>query len=309
MIIDPTTGLPANNGGSYDPTQDPNSPLYAAPAPARTSTTPVAVGDPGAADPGTDTAPTVLGAPRTPDPTATTPPPASTPPPSGGGSGGGSTAQTAEGLATSPDLDTLLQQMIAESTAASQAQQAQLAQTEAFDQQEHDNIESQYETASQPVDPNDPILKSLDQTHDAADQQAVQEEQEAMAAAGATQGTPTGASDADLQSSYEAMGKDNAAYAANTQYTELQARRTQIGNLLQLGAGVLSTDEQTQLQTTADAMDAQLKALGLASGAYISGTQVDNQNTQFYDGMSNNDALQTALMNQYLMENLTGASA
>lgn len=229
-------------------------------------------------------------------PPANTPPPASVPQNQPNNQ---AAATRAVQYATNPGLDDTMAQMLADS----RARQTKL---DAANDQMRTTIMGQYDKANQPIDPNDPILNSLKQVHDAANQRARSAGQEAMAARGSTEGTPTGANDAAVQSSYEKMGQDNAAYGANVDYTELNNRRDQIDKMLTLGSGVLTADEANTLQRTSTAMGGQLTSLGQKSGAYLSGQGLDNQNSQFYDNMSNNDSLQSALMNQYLMQMLTG---
>lgn len=237
-----------------------------------------------------------------PAPAASATPPAGTPPPAAvpqGQPAAQAAATRAVQYATNPQLDDTMAQMLQDS----RARQAKL---DAANDQMRTTIMGQYDKANQPIDPNDPILSSLKQVHDAANQRARNAGQEAMAARGATEGTPTGANDAQVQSSYEKMGQDNAAYAANTDYTELNNRRDQIDKMLSLGSGVLTADEANTLQRSLGSMSGTLQSLGQKSGAYLGGAGIDNQNSQFYDGMANNDSMQTALMNQYFMQMLTG---
>lgn len=247
-------------------------------------------------------------------PAATTPPPAATPPPGTNSTnapppsnmGPQTRAYQATQMASNPQLDQLMQQMIASEKAAQARADADAQSRTDFNNKVRTGIMTQYDKASQPVDANDPTLSALRQQHDAAGQRARAQGQEAMAARGATEGTPTGANDAQVQSSFENLGKDNAAYGANLDYTELNNRRTLIGQLLGQGSGILNADESNMLQSKMGTMDASLKALGLKSGAYLQGAGLDNQNNQFYDNMSNNNAMQQALMNQYFMQMLAG---
>lgn len=221
---------------------------------------------------------------------------------------------TSSNPAANSQLNQYMSQLMAQQQAAAAERAAASAQQREFSSKVHSNILSRYAEASKPVDENDPFISHQRQVHDAESQRALGMGREAMAARGATQGTPQGASDAYLQSSYENLGKDNAGYAAGLTAQEYDKRRQEIDSLLTLGAGVLSGDETRMLQEEMGTIDAQLKSLA-GQNAYSLGTGqlglgqqgLNNQNQQFYDQMGNSNGIQEALMNQYFMSQLMGS--
>lgn len=230
----------------------------------------------------------------------------------GGGGGGGYSAgpaNTPQG--TNSGLDKLMEQMIAnQKLYADQAAQRDAYQRQWSDQM-HSNIMDQYNRLNTPVDENDPRIAHQMQVYNANAQRALNQGREAMAARGAQGGTPQGASDAYLQSSYENLGRDTAGYSANLIGQEYDKRLQGIQNLLGLGAGVLTSDENRMMQDRYNTIDSQLKNLGIANnyrlgmgGLSNQRYGMDQQNQQFYDRMGYDIGLQEALMNQNIMSML-----
>lgn len=225
----------------------------------------------------------------------------------------GSTGQQAVGYTRNPQLDELMAGMISNQKAETERQAREADERAAWRNQMRGNIMTQYDKAAAPVDPNDPIMSRARQVHDAAGQRSFNAGREAMAARGAMGGTPTGASDAYLQSSSENLAKDQAGYESDLYMNEVDKRRQQIGQLLGLGSGVLTADENRMLQEKMGTLDSQMKQLGMSTNAFLSGTGLDqnqqsigNQNNQFYDKMGYDVGLQEALMNQQMMQMLMG---
>lgn len=212
-----------------------------------------------------------------------------------------------------PQLDELIQQMIGNNKAQADRDAADAAAKNEWRNQMRGNIMEQYNRNAAPVDANDPIIRRASQIHDAASQRAFNGGREAMAARAAAGGTPTGASDAYLQSSAENLAKDQSGYESGLMMDELKQRRQQIMQSLSLGAGVLNADENRMLQDKLGTIEAELKQLGLSTDAFVSGSSLDltsnaqkNQNTQFYDKMGSDIGMQEALMNSMIMQALQG---
>ena len=236
-----------------------------------------------------------------------------------------------------PQLDQLMTQMIANQKAEADRKAKEADERSAWRNKMRGNIMDRYNKAAAPVDENDPIMAKARQVFDAAGQRQFNVGRESMAARGAAQGTQEGASDAYLQSSVENLAKDSSAHSSGLMMAEYDKRRQEIGQLLNLGANVLTSDENRMLQEEMGTIDAELKQLGLSSNAFLgaSGLQnqrdlgfagldmqkygidknydlgsrgINNQNTQFYDKMGNDNGMQEALMNQILMQSLMGGA-
>ena len=242
-----------------------------------------------------------------------------------GGGGGGGFARAAVNQSRNPQLDALMSQMISNQKAQAEREGREADEKAAWRNQVRGNIMDRYGKASAPVDENDPIISRARQVHDAASQRAFNTGREAMASRSATiGGGGAGASDAYLQSSSENLAKDNSAYSSNLMMDEQDKRRQEIMQLLNLGAGVLTADENRMLQQQLGTIDAEMKQLGLSTNAFLGGQGLQNQrdlgfagldlsrygmdqqNTQFYDRMGADMGMQEALMNQMIMQQLLG---
>lgn len=228
-------------------------------------------------------------------------------------SGLGMYAQGSSQMQRNPQLDDLMSGYLAQQKANMDMQNQRMKQQAAWSDQMRSNIMDRYNKASGPVDMNDPRLASQLQVHRAETDRALNRGREAMAARGATMGTPQGASDAYLQSSYENMGRDNAAFASNLQAQEYDKNRQEIQQALQLGAGILTGDENRALQNKLTEINQSIDLLGTnnqfalgSQGLGLEQQRINNQNSQFYDNMGWQTGLQEALMNQAIMQQLMG---
>ena len=244
----------------------------------------------------------------------------------GGGRGGrGGRSDRGVDLTRNPQLDELMTQMIANQKVETDRRAREADERATWRNQVRGNIMDRYGKASEPVNENDPVIARARQVHDAASQRAFNTGREAMAARNvSTGGAPAGASDAYLQSSSENLAKDNSAYSSSLMMGEQDKRRQEISQLLQLGAGVLTADENRMLQEQMGTIDAEMRQLGMSSNAFLGGQGlqnqrdlgfagldlgrygIDTQNRQFYDQMGNNNGIQEALMNQMIMQQLLG---
>lgn len=235
-----------------------------------------------------------------------------------------SITQGAVAQSRNPQLDQLMTQLIANQKIEADRRAREAEERAAWRNQMRGNIMDRYNKASAPVDENDPIMSQARQVYDAEGQRSFNVGREAMAARDARQGTPAGASDAYLQSSSENLAKGKSAYSADLMMKEYDKRRQEIGQLLNLGANVLTADENRMLQEELGTIDAEIRQLGLSTNAFLGGSGLQNQrdlgfagldlqrygidtsNQQFYDKMSNDNGLQEALMNQMIMQQLMG---
>lgn len=224
--------------------------------------------------------------------------------------------------ATNPNLDRYLEQMIAGQRAAESRAQAEAADKAAWRTQVRGNIMSQYDKAAAPVDPNDPMIRSMVRTRNAGNQRAMGQQREALAARGSAEGVGTGAFDSAVQQSYENLGRADADFESGLMYDETDKRRSMISNLLSQGAGILNADEDRLLRDKFGTIDADLSRLGLKSGAYGTGrsqdltergldnegARIDNQNNQFYDDFGMRAANQEELIDRLIMAELMGGA-
>lgn len=244
-----------------------------------------------------------------------------TPDGAGGTMGAAAQQQNMGGAATSnPNLDRLVQQMIENNKAQADRDAASAAQKDAWRNQMRGNIMDRYNKVAADPSMEDPILARASQVHNAAGQRALSQGREVMAARMGTQHLGTGAADAALAGSYENLGKDQAGYESGLLMNENDKRRGEVQNLLGLGAGVINSDENRMLSDKLGTIDAAQGGLRLGlEGQQIrnnwdlgnrnldlQGRGMENQDRQFYDNMGNNNGLQAAMMNQYLMQQLMG---
>ena len=238
----------------------------------------------------------------------------------GGGGGGGGIAAQAVNYTRNPQLDQMMSQLLSNQKIEAERRGREADERATWRNQMRGNIMGEFNKAAAPVDPNDPIIARARQVHDAASQRAFNTGREAMAARSSALGTgQQGSSDAYLQSSAENLAKDNSSYESGLMMDEVKQRRQQILQLLNLGSGVLTADENRMLQEELGTMDAELKQLGLTSGAFLGGSGIqtqrdlgfagmNQQNQQFYDKMGNDNGMQEALMNQMIMQQLLGGA-
>lgn len=228
--------------------------------------------------------------------------------------------------ATNPNLDRLLEEMIAGQRGAEARAQSEAADKAAWRNRIRGNIMSQYDEAAKPVDPNDPMIRSMVRTRNAGNQRALGQGREALAARGSAEGIGTGAFDSAIQQSYENLGRADADFESGLMYDETNKRRNLVQNLLSMGSGVLNADEDRLLRDKFGTLGADLDRLGLKTGAFTSGRGLDlrelegdrgfgldqqritNQNNQFYDDFGFRAASQEDLINRMLMQELLGGA-
>jgi hypothetical protein len=237
-----------------------------------------------------------------------------------------------------PEFSQYLKQLIANQQQEAETRAKQAAGDEAYRGNVRSRLLSNIDEYSKPVDDNDPTLAGMNQAWQGQAQRGLAQGREALAARAAATGMPTGAIDSAVQGSYENLAKGGADYKANLKYTELNNRRANLAQSLQMGAGVLNQQEQTDLQRQIAEMDTQLKDMGLNAGSFLQGRQTDvseglglgNQNLslfnsltgnqqfydnlagvnqRFYDQLGSDNGWREALLNSQIMQELMGAGA
>lgn len=133
-------------------------------------------------------------------------------------------------------------------------------------------------------------------------------EQEKMAERGHAQGLSQGALDAGVQNSYENLGRATGSMQASTLTTALTSQRDNLLRAQQLGAGILSAEEQRDLTAKLGAIDAMLRQTALSNANNLGIRSLDlqelglnNQDQQFYDNFGLQGATTAANMDDFLL--------
>jgi hypothetical protein len=201
-------------------------------------------------------------------------------------------------------LASAIQQLIA-------AQTAQGAQAAGFNESIRNSILSRIEAAKKPVDPNDPIIQSQRRAYSSEQDRALAQGREAMAARAAVSGMPTGSMDAAVQSSMESLANDKSRYMGDAMATREQAKIDELQNLLSMGAGILTADEQNAVQREIANLRTKVDFAGIESGERIANNElelrrygINTQNNQFNTQMGYNIGTFQQLMNQFIMNQM-----
>ena len=120
---------------------------------------------------------------------------------------------------------------------------------------------------------SDPIIKAQADAYDASQQRARRN----YLADLAERSGPNANMGAEARMTAEQLGQNDAQFQATLMGNELQQRRQQIMQALQMGAGFLTDEQRLALQ----------QQLGLLS-AYMQQQQITNQNNQFLDNLGMN---------------------
>lgn len=156
----------------------------------------------------------------------------------------------------------------------------------------HDQISSLLTSAEQPVTANDPTIKAQTDAANVAGQRQLSEARNAAAERAAAEGLPTASVDAAITGNQEKFGENMASMTAGLMQTELQNRRAQVAQMLQLATG---QDAQN--------LTAQLKNLDAAIAEQGMGVQ----NQQFYDNLSSTIGLDQMALNEWIQSQLMAA--
>lgn len=128
------------------------------------------------------------------------------------------------------------------------------------------------------VSENDPdISGAISANRVATERSLAQERDQISESANAQHLGGAGSTEAQIQAARERTGVGQGQFAGNMVAQQALARRNQITQLLQIGAGVMTADQQQQLQRELANLDAQLRQ-----------QSITNQNNQFNDQLGVN---------------------
>jgi hypothetical protein len=146
-----------------------------------------------------------------------------------------------------------------------------------------------------PVDGNDPIIKGQVDAYRNEQTRGARQGQAALAEQAAYKGIPSGTQDAGTAGLYENAGVHTGNFEAQLVSQELQARRAQLTQGLQLALSQNSGDQARQLQAQIAQIDAALRQ-----------QTITNQNGQFYDSLGLDAGRLEALLNAQLVNQMQG---
>lgn len=143
------------------------------------------------------------------------------------------------------------------------------------------------------VDINDPAIRSRLSAYQAASQAALNRGQSKFAERAYAEGLPAGSQDANLQGAIQNSASDEGRYAGDLMGQQLESNKSELEQLLQLGSGLLTADEDRQIRAQIAAIDAQLQRQSLGQN-----------NQQFYDRLGADIGSNEALLNERIMSYL-----
>lgn len=155
---------------------------------------------------------------------------------------------------------------------------------------------------------------------------SMQQYREQAAERAHAEGVPSGAFDSQIGGALTAAGGAKASFAGNAVGTELQNRRQALQGVLNSGQGILGEQDTNDANARIASIDATLKAMGLdvtstgqantlalgqgglanqltlGQGQLALGNKnSDQQNSQFYDNLTNTMGTDNSLINQILL--------
>lgn len=180
---------------------------------------------------------------------------------------------------------------------------------------------------------NDPSLAPQIDAYGSQVDRSMQQFREQAAERAHAEGVPSGAFDSQIGGALTSAGGAKASYAADTVGKELQNRRQALQSVLTSGAGLLGEQDTNDANTRIASIDATLKAMGLdvtaqgnANTFALGKTGLDNQltlgqgqlslgnknsdqqNSQFYDNLTNTMGTNNSLINEILLSLKLGGS-
>lgn len=163
-----------------------------------------------------------------------------------------------------------------QTASATGAPQIGAPQNSAFSQMIRDQITELLHQA--PVSAEDPDIAPAISANRVAQERSLQDERNQIAESNYAQHlSGSGTADAQFQAARERTGVSEGQFSGNLVAQQALARRNQITQVLQIGAGVMTADQQQQLQRELANMDAILRQ-----------QQITNQNNQFNDQLGVN---------------------
>ncbi len=129
-----------------------------------------------------------------------------------------------------------------------------------------------------PVDASDPDIAPAIAANKVSSERSLQAENDQIAEAAYAQHLGgAGSTQAAMQAARESTGANEGSFSGNLVAQQALARRNQITQLLQVGAGVMTADQQQALQAQLANLDAMLRQ-----------ESISNQNAQYYSGLDLN---------------------
>lgn len=157
---------------------------------------------------------------------------------------------------------------------------------------------------SKPVTAQDPSIAAASDAYGAQTDRALQQYREQAAERAHAEGVPTGAFDAQIGGAVTSAGMAKASNVSSMVIDQLNKQRAQLSDVLSQGAGILSAQDQADIQNKVANIDAALKKEGLnlqgrsldiqqqlgQGGLDLQRLGLTNQNNQFYDQFASNNA-------------------
>ena len=168
---------------------------------------------------------------------------------------------------------------------------------------------------SQPVTAQDPTIAAAADAYHGTSARSVNAYREMAAERANAEGVPTGAFDSQIGNAQNTAGENEANYTTSLMNTEMQSRRSALMSVLQNAGGLMSAEDQSDIQNKIAAIDSmlseqQIEQTGQLGGESLSleqllgegalgnqSTSINNQNNQFYDQLGTGNALSEAQLN------------
>lgn len=158
----------------------------------------------------------------------------------------------------------------------------------------HNSVLGLIKSGSAPADANDPNILAATQAFSGEGQRSLALLQEKLAEGRAATGRSAGSVEAGIKGGFENLGTATGGFKANLMIDQLKQRQAQLMSALQIGAGVMSSEEQQSLQEELGLINSRMTQLGIG-----------NQNQQFYDKLTADMGAQTnsldSLLASYLL--------
>lgn len=189
----------------------------------------------------------------------------------GGGSTGpgdfkGDVITHTEGSGGNDQLASYLQQLLAGGDKASAGRDALMGR-----------ITGLMDKYGQPVNANDPDIANSTSAYEGSVNRSLDRNREMLAERGHAEGMGSGAFDAALSNDNAAGGRAVGDFQGQLMHDEMLSRRQSLSDMLQQGAGLLSAGDQSNIQRSIAAIDAQLRSRGLDITSNLGQGGLENQ--------------------------------
>lgn len=263
------------------------------------------------------------------------------PPPNNGGNGGNGGDGKLQKMedpnpkTQAPDnsgLNALIAQLLDSQKSRDSMSAQQYADQQAFRKNILDTVNGIIGRNSGTASAEDPVIASQVTAFKGQGEQAMRQARESQAARTRATGSATGELDSSIAGSFDTLGKNTGAFSAGLVGSENTARRNALQGAASLGAGIIGQDQNTALQdkiaTLNSALSAaqtqgnqaidwatllqrpELASIAAGPGNSSAGAQwanVNNQNSQFYDKFTYDQAQNDQVTNLLAQLLLSGA--